>query len=142
MGESIRFGSFNIDNLYGGDVAEKVMRFAEMSALLATKMNFDVIHAHDWMTMIAGIKIKQVMEKLLVMHIHSIETDCSGYTHGWVYELEKKGMELADLLIPVSNYTANSIQAHYGISRNKMLVIHNGSKRLKTYWNKRSLNAP
>lgn len=120
--------SFNIDNLYGGDVINKVMQFADLSAAMASKMEFDVIHAHDWMTMLAGIKIKQQSGKPLVMHIHSLEVDRSGpESKGWVYDLEKKGMEYADLLIPVSNFTADNIHNYYNISRAKIHVVHNGS---------------
>lgn len=129
---------FNIDNLYGGDVISKVSQYAQITSSIASKMNFDVIHAHDWMTMLAGIKIKQQTGKPLVMHIHSLEVDRSGTdSKGWVYDLEKKGMEYADLLMPVSNFTANNIHQYYGISKDKMSVIHNGSVAVKPYNSKR-----
>src|SRR5687767_10550061 len=44
---------FNITDLYGGDVIRKVFHFADVAAALSAKLDFDVIHAHDWMTMIA-----------------------------------------------------------------------------------------
>lgn len=120
--------AFKIDNLYGGDVIQKVSQYADITASMSAKLKFDVIHAHDWMTMLAGMKIKQQTGKPLVMHIHSLEVDRSGpASKGWVYQLEKKGMDYADLLMPVSNFTANNIQKHYGIGKNKMSVIHNGS---------------
>ncbi|MDF2436657.1 MAG: glycosyl transferase group 1 [Bacteroidota bacterium] len=129
---------FDIDNLYGGDVISKVMQYAEITANLASKMDFDVIHAHDWMTMLAGMKIKQRTGKPLIMHIHSLEVDRSGVdSKGWVYELEKKGMEYADLLIPVSNFTASNIHKYYGISMDKMSVVHNGSNKVKSFKSKR-----
>jgi glycogen synthase len=125
---------FDIDNLYGGDVISKVFQYANITASLAREMDFDLIHAHDWMTMIAGIKIKQQTGKPLVMHIHSLEVDRSGpNSRGWVYELEKHGMSYADLLIPVSNYTADNIQQYYGIDRGKTYVVHNGSKPVQAY---------
>lgn len=130
--------AFNIENLYGGDVINKVMQFADITATLASSIDFDVIHAHDWMTMLAGVKIKQQTGKPLVMHIHSLETDRSGETsRGWVYDLEKKGMEYADLLIPVSNFTANSIRSYYGINGDKINVVHNGSTTVESFKSKR-----
>ncbi len=133
-----RLEAFKIDNLYGGDVINKVTQYADITASMAAKMDFDVIHAHDWMTMLAGIKIKQQTGKPLVMHIHSLEVDRSGpASKGWVYNLERKGMNYADLLLPVSNFTANNIQEHYGISKNKMSVIHNGSNAVKTFQSER-----
>lgn len=126
--------AFNIDSLYGGDVISKVIQYADITASLAQKLQFDVIHAHDWMTMIAGIKIKQQTGKPLVMHIHSLEVDRSGPENkGWVYELERKGMEFADLLMPVSNFTAGNIEKYYGISREKISVVHNGSSPVKSF---------
>ncbi len=139
MGGSEMRESFNIDNLYGGDVINKVFQYAEITSNLAAKIDFDVIHAHDWMTMLAGIKIKQQTGKPLVMHIHSLEVDRSGVdSTGWVYDLEKKGMEYADLLMPVSNFTANNIHQYYGIKKNKMSVIHNGSIVVEPFKSKRT----
>jgi glycogen synthase len=134
-----QFNAFNIDNLYGGDVVNKVMQFANLTSIMASKMDFDVIHAHDWMTMLAGMKIKEQTGKPLVMHIHSLEVDRSGPdSKGWVYELEKKGMEYADMLIPVSNFTAENIHKYYNISKEKMNVVHNGSNIVKTFKSPRS----
>ncbi|MGZ4035517.1 MAG: glycosyltransferase [Bacteroidia bacterium] len=131
--------AFNIDNLYGGDVITKVKQYADITASIASKMDFDVIHAHDWMTMLAGVKIKQLTGKPLVMHIHSLEVDRSGVdSKGWVYDLEKKGMEYADLLMPVSNFTADNIQQYYGINKKKMAVVHNGSTIVKAFKSKRA----
>lgn len=133
-----RLQAFNIDSLYGGDVIQKVMQYADITASLASKMDFDVIHAHDWMTMLAGIKIKEQTGKPLVMHIHSLEVDRSGPDNrGWVYQLEKKGMEIADLLLPVSQFTANIISQHYGIDHSKMKVVHNGSMPVNAFKSKR-----
>lgn len=137
-GEKQTVNPFEIDSLYGGDVIAKVMQFAEITARLASKMEFDVIHAHDWMTMLAGIKIKEQSGKPLVVHIHSLEIDRGGEdSRGWVYELEKKGMEMADLLMPVSYFTASVIEKFYGIHPNKMVVVHNGSRKVRAFKSKR-----
>jgi glycogen synthase len=136
--DSSHNNKFDIDNLYGGDVIKKVSHFSEITASMATYMDFDIIHAHDWMTMLAGMKIKEKTGKPLVMHIHSLEVDRSGAeSKGWVYQLEKKGMEYADLLMPVSNFTATNIEQYYGINKNKMSVIHNGSNIVEPFKSKR-----
>jgi glycosyltransferase involved in cell wall biosynthesis len=129
---------FEIDNLYGGDVIAKVMQYADIAAALASKMSFDVIHAHDWMTMIAGMRIREQSGKPLVIHIHSLEIDRGGEeSRGWVYDLEKKGMEEADLLMPVSEYTAGVIEKYYGIPRHKIAVVHNGSRKVRAFKSRR-----
>ncbi len=125
---------FTIDDLYGGDVIEKVTVFGKLTAKLAMNLDFDVIHAHDWMTMAAGMEIKALTGKPLIMHIHSLEVDRGGEaSKGWVYQMEKRGMEYADLLMPVSNFTANVINQHYGISRSKIFPVHNGIRPVKAF---------
>jgi len=131
-------GAFSIDNLYGDNVIKNVLHYADITTAMSRQMDFDVIHAHDWMTMIAGIKIKQETGKPLVLHIHSLEVDRSGSnSKGWVYQLEKKGMEYADLLIPVSNFTSENIQKYYHIDKHKINVVHNGSNVIKPYKSER-----
>lgn len=130
--------AFKIDNLYGGDVINKVSQYAAITTSVASKLDFDIIHAHDWMTMLAGIRIKQQTGRPLVMHIHSLEVDRSGpASKGWVYQLEKNGMKYADLVMPVSNFTANNIEQYYGINRKKMAVVHNGSNAVTPYKSQR-----
>lgn len=129
---------FTIDDLYGGDVIEKVTVYGKLTAKLAQNLEFDVIHAHDWMTMAAGMEIKAQSGKPLVMHIHSLEVDRGGeQSKGWVYQMEKRGMEYADLLMPVSNFTANVIHQHYGISRSKIFPVHNGIRPVKAFKSKK-----
>ncbi len=129
---------FTIDDLYGGDVIEKVTVFGKLTAKLALTLDFDIIHAHDWMTMAAGMEIKARTGKPLVMHIHSLEVDRGGEaSKGWVYQMEKKGMEYADVLMPVSNFTANVIHQHYGIGKHKIFPVHNGIRPVKAYKGKK-----
>lgn len=121
------FEIFHIDDLYGGDVIEKVTVFGKLASHLANSLDFDIIHAHDWMTMLAGMEIKAQTGKPLVMHIHSLEVDRGGPdSKGWVYQMEKKGMEYADLLMPVSNFTGQVIHDYYGIPWSKISTVHNG----------------
>ncbi|MFI5218840.1 MAG: glycosyltransferase [Bacteroidia bacterium] len=128
------FTVFNIDDLYGGDVIEKVKIFGKLAAKLASTLDFDIIHAHDWMTMIAGMEIKAQSGKPLVMHIHSLEVDRGGeHSKGWVYQMEKKGMETADVLMPVSNFTGDIIAKHYHINRNKIFPVHNGIRPVEPF---------
>ncbi|HET6244325.1 MAG: glycosyltransferase [Bacteroidetes bacterium] len=122
-----KYSIFDIDNLYGGDVIHKVIQFGNIAAKLSERLNFDIIHTHDWMTMVAGMEIKARSGKPLVMHIHSLEVDRSGpESKGWMYDIEKQGMEAADLLMPVSRFTAENIVKYYGIDPAKIVPVHNG----------------
>lgn len=130
---------FEIDSLYDGNVIEKVLCFSEMATAIALKKDFDVIHAHDWMTMIAGMEIKARTGKPLVVHIHSTEYDRSGEDNrGWVYQVEKKGMEQADILLPVSDYTAKIIRDHYKIDPAKLFTVHNGIRKVSSFKNQKT----
>ena len=42
--------------IYGPDLHAEVLRYAEEAARIAARESFDVIHAHDWMTFLAGMR--------------------------------------------------------------------------------------
>jgi hypothetical protein len=79
------------------------------------------------MTMMAGMEIKAQTGKPLAVHVHSLEVDRGGpHSKGWVYQMEKRGMEYADVLMPVSNFTGQTIHDYYGIPWSKIYTVHNG----------------
>lgn len=119
---------FSLGDLYGDDVISKVIDYAKYTARLAANMEFDIIHCHDWMTFLAGVEIKALSGKPLVLHVHSLDYDRSGpESLGWIYQLEKYAMNYADIIIPVSRYTGNIAQSHYGVDPKKILPVHNGA---------------
>jgi|Laugrespbdmm15sd_2_1035082.scaffolds.fasta_scaffold04421_3 glycogen(starch) synthase len=128
----------SVGDIYGTDIWDKIQRYAKVVSKIAQNKDFDVIHAHDWMTFVAGLQVKHESGKPLVLHIHSLETDRAGIgSRGGVYQLEKYAMELADLVIPVSNYTASVIKHHYGIDTDKITSVHNGVEALTPYKTKK-----
>lgn len=94
---------------------------------IAKKKQFDVIHAHDWLTFRAGLRAKQASGKPLILHVHSIERDRAGGSSGnpLVREIEYMSMLLADRVIAVSQHTKNAIVNDYGIPADKINVVHN-----------------
>ncbi len=111
---------------YGTNLLEEVSRYALVASALATSKDFDIIHSHDWLTYPAGIAAKYVSGKPLVIHVHATEFDRSGENvNPPVYEIEKKGMEEADMIIAVSNFTRNIIIEKYGIPEEKVVTVHN-----------------
>ncbi len=89
---------------------------------------FDVIHAHDWLTFRAALRAKEKTNKPLILHVHSIESDRSGKHMGgnpMVREIEATAMMLADKVIAVSNHTKQSIIREYAIPAEKIEVVHN-----------------
>ncbi|MCD6367569.1 MAG: glycosyltransferase family 4 protein [Candidatus Aenigmarchaeota archaeon] len=86
----------------------------------------DLIHAHDWMTFKAGLLAREVLHVPLILHVHSTEIDRSGGNpNPYVYNIEKEGMEKADLVIAVSNFTKKRIVEYYGIPEEKIKVLYN-----------------
>lgn len=95
---------------------------------MAKGMEFDVIHAHDWLTFRAGLRAKMVSGKPLIAHVHSIESDRSGKSGGGnplVREIEGLGFMMADRIIAVSQFTKDAIIREYDIPADKIDVVHN-----------------
>ena len=115
---------------YCGDMYAEVNRYAALAAQLAEKERFDVVHAHDWMTYPAGIMVAKMSGKPLIVHVHSTEFDRSGENvNQMIYDIERQGMHAADKIIAVSFLTRNIIIHRYGISGEKVEVVHNGVER-------------
>ena len=112
---------------YGGDMYTEVHRYAAAAARLSLQEEFDVIHAHDWMTYPAGIAAAAVTGKPLVVHVHSTEFDRSGeFVNQMIYDIERRGMHAAQKIIAVSYLTRNIIISRYGVSGDKVEVVYNG----------------
>lgn len=125
---------FRDGELYGEDVIQKVIYYSKYVLILAAHKEFDVIYAHDWMTFLAGLEIKAKTGKPLALHVHALDYDRGGPdSKGWIYDLEKYAMENADLILPVSEYTAGVISNHYGIDPEKVKPVHNGADDVEAY---------
>ena len=123
------FGLFREGDLYGEDLGMKVVEFSKIAAKLAMLREFDLVHVHDWMTYLAGVEVKKTTGKPLVVHLHASQYDRAGAdARGWIYDLEKYGMEEADRVIPVSKYTGTIVTGHYGIDPRKVRPVHNGAE--------------
>ena len=112
---------------YGKNLMEEVNRYAEIAGEIARNEEFDIIHAHDWLTYRAGIAAKRVSGKPLVVHIHATEYDRSGENNrnDIVYNMEREGMSAADTVCAVSDLTRNIVIEKYGIDANKVYTLHN-----------------
>ena len=125
-------GELSVDgfNHYCGDMYAEVHRYAAAAVKLAMQEDFDVIHAHDWMTFPAGIAVAAVTGKPLVVHIHSTEFDRSGeHVNQMIYDIERAGVHAADKVIAVSFLTRNIIISRYGVTGDKVEVVYNGIER-------------
>ena len=123
---NIGLGQINDPNNYGGDIYSDVRGYTDKVVRIAATEQFDVIHAHDWMTYPAGIAVAAMSGKPLVVHVHSTEFDRSGeHVNQKVYDIEQQGVHAAAKVIAVSNFTKNIILKHYGVPSEKVEVVHN-----------------
>ena len=117
---------YKFSGKYGANLMEEVSRYAMVGGAIAAQHDFDVIHAHDWLTYLAGIAAKKVSGKPLVIHVHATEFDRDGENYNTVvYNIEQKGMREADRVITVSDWTRNIVINRYGIDPAKVVTVHN-----------------
>ncbi|MGF1634266.1 MAG: glycosyltransferase [Phycisphaerae bacterium] len=111
---------------YGQDLFSEVHRYAALAAEIARGEEFDVIHAHDWMTYPAGLAVAAVSGKPLVVHVHSTEFDRAGENVDQrIYDVERRGMHEAARVVCVSHLTQSICQRRYGVPENKLRVVYN-----------------
>ena len=125
---SLGFGQkFKFSGKYGANLLEEVSRYAQVGGTIAMQNEFDVIHAHDWLTYLAGIAAKELTGKPLVVHVHATSFDrgSDDMVDSRVYAIEKRGMEAADCVVTVSDLTRNIVINRYGIDPAKVVTVHN-----------------
>jgi len=109
-----------------GSFFDRVYHYNEL-VVSRVKGNYDLIHCHDWLTMKAGVTLKEKMNIPMVLTVHSTEFDRSGWLNPnqWFIDIERDGMQNADQIIAVSNFTKKVIVDKYGINPEKISVVHN-----------------
>jgi len=112
---------------YGGNMMEEVYGFSQRVAQLVGKLDFDLIHAHDWMTYPAGVVASRLTGKPLVTHVHSLEYDRSGQSvHPTIHGIERLGIENSGAVIAVSGYTRSVVIDQHPVEGERVFVVHNG----------------
>jgi glycogen synthase len=118
---------YHLQGGYGPGLFEEVKRYATIGGEIAKQNLFDVIHAHDWLTFLAGAEAKKVSGKSLIVHVHATEYDRSGdKPNPEILKIEQLGMDIADSIITVSEWTKEILATRYNIPSGKILVVHNG----------------
>jgi len=104
-----------------------VHMYEEAVAQLVFRRQFDVVHAHDWLTFRAALRAKQTIGCPIILHVHSLERDRAGGNAGNALcrEIEGLSFMLADRVVAVSEHTKRLIIEDYGIPADKIEVVHN-----------------
>jgi len=102
-------------------------QYEQAVARLAEEREFDIVHAHDWLTFRAALRVKELKHCPIVLHVHSVESDRAGRPDGnpMVQEIESLALRLADQVVAVSEHTKRAIMRDYGIPADKIEVVHN-----------------
>ncbi|MEM6750711.1 MAG: glycosyltransferase [Planctomycetota bacterium] len=112
---------------YGGDLLAEARRYADLVLDLAAGVEFDAVHAHDWLTFPAAQAVAAKYGKPMVAHVHSTEYDRSGdQPHQLLVEIERQGVAVADRVIAVSHLTRRMLESRYGCDSDKIRVVYNG----------------
>jgi glycosyltransferase involved in cell wall biosynthesis len=111
---------------YPKNLHEEINNYSIIAGVVARTEEFDIIHAHDWLTYPAGIHAKMVSGKPLVIHVHATDFDRSrGQVNPTVYGIEKNGMDHADCIMCVSELTRQTVINHYHQDPAKCFAMHN-----------------
>ncbi len=110
-----------------GDIRSVQKRYVQFVEGMVANKKPDAIHAHDWLTMEAGMRAKEITGAPLIVHVHATEFDRSGVGAGnpIVHDIEYQGLMMADRIIAVSDLTKNLIVQKYAIPADKIEVVHN-----------------
>jgi glycosyltransferase involved in cell wall biosynthesis len=89
-------------------------------------MKYDLVVAHDWLSVMGGVTVKRASGLPLAFHVHSTE---QGRTMGngseVVSNIELRGGKMADMIITVS-YAMKDELIQLGFPRDKIQVSYNG----------------
>ncbi|HCC52212.1 MAG TPA: 4-alpha-glucanotransferase [Porphyromonadaceae bacterium] len=124
-------GCLEFSGRYPDNLMEEINNYSIVAGVIARTEQYDIIHAHDWLTYPAGIHAKNVSGKPLVIHVHATDYDRSrGSVNPEVYSIEKNGMDYADHIITVSNLTRNTVIEKYNQDPSKVTTVHNAVEPL------------
>lgn len=119
-------GCIEFSGRYPENLQDEINNYSIVAGVIARQQEYDIIHAHDWLTYPAGIYAKNVSGKPLIIHVHATDFDRSrGHVNPTVYGIEKDGMDHADCIMCVSELTRQTVINHYHQDPNKCITMHN-----------------
>ena len=136
-----KFGAYVTRQAYGPEFFSDVHAFnntaAERIAQHDKKERYDLIHHHDWMTALAAMKAKYLIDRPMVSTFHSIEFDRSGmWPNEYILSIEKQMAATADRIITVSKYMKGRLVEKLGADERKIRVVYNAidASDFKKHW--------
>jgi glycosyltransferase involved in cell wall biosynthesis len=97
---------------------------------LAEEIEFDLIHAHDWLVGAAAIALKETLSIPLLSTIHATEYGRNNGIHTemqqFIHEKEIQLMEESDMIIVCSQYMIENLISIFQVNVEKIAVVPNG----------------
>lgn len=123
------------EDLYGEGLAQSLELYNRLVIQEGIAWDPEIVHAHDWMTFEAAASVSAMLHVPLVFHVHSLATDREENPESLAFQMESKWLNVADLLIAVSEYTKAELIEKYGINPEKISVLEHGLPGVHAYRN-------
>ena len=116
---------------YGPNLASEVERYARAVAEIARREDFDVVHAHDWMTFPAGLAgAARQRASRSSCHVHACEYDRSGAdADRRICAIEQTGLDAADASSASATTRARVLGGTTASTTAQRRVVHNAVTR-------------
>jgi glycogen synthase len=89
-------------------------------------MKYDIVVAHDWLSVMGGVTVKKESGLPLAFHVHSTEKGRTlGNGSNVVSNIEMRGANMADMIVTVS-YAMKDELVQLGFPKEKIHVSYNG----------------
>jgi hypothetical protein len=107
-----------------GDLNFQIIQYTRFATHLALREEFGVIYAPEWPVWLAGMEIRQMTSKPLVLHVHSLALDRdTADDRGWVLELERLALRRATLILAATEELSQRLQSAYDVAANRIQVV-------------------
>jgi len=117
--------------LYGADLSAAIQRYSREAVTRLAEHEFDVIHAHDWMTFPAALRLRFARRRPVCLHVHSTSVDRGGLSApgpvGSISAVERAGLRTADRVCAVSGFTRDLLVQEYRVDPQRVTVVHNAA---------------
>ncbi|KUG06964.1 glycosyltransferase family 4 protein [Solirubrum puertoriconensis] len=101
----------------------RIIQYARHAVRLAHSTTFDVVFAPDWPVWLAGVEIRHITHRPLVLRVTQLATDLlSPVDRGWGEALERLALPHADRVLVPDQHTAERLQAMYRIPAERLHV--------------------
>jgi glycosyltransferase involved in cell wall biosynthesis len=109
--------------------------FAFKAEKLAAEIDFDLIHAHDWLVGSAAIALKEILSIPLLSTIHATEHGRNNGIHNemqqFIHNKEQQLMAESEQLIVCSHFMKENVASIFHIKEAAITVISNGIEPLQ-----------